>query len=244
MGSAAHTLFISDLHLHETRPEATDLMQRYLAGPARSADAVYVLGDLFEYWLGDDVSTPLSEQVAEALAQLRASGVPVFFVHGNRDFLLGAHYADLAGMQILGEETVVDLYGTPTLVLHGDQLCTDDVAYQKARATMRDPAWQAQFLARTPADRAALARDARRRSEEYKTGASEEIMDVNTAAVTDAFRRHDVRHMIHGHTHRPAIHDLTLDRRPAQRIVLGDWFEQGSVLRVDARARRLETLTF
>jgi UDP-2,3-diacylglucosamine hydrolase len=240
----AHTLFISDLHLDEARPEATRLLAQFLAGPALAAEAVYVLGDLFEYWLGDDVHTPLSGQVAEGFSALGKADVPCFFVHGNRDFLLGAPYAALAGLQLLAEETVVDLYGTPTLLMHGDQLCTDDVTYQRVRQQVRDPAWQAEFMKKTPAQRIVFAREARQQSEQHKQGVSEEIMDVNAAAVAAAFDRHGVKTMIHGHTHRPAIHEQDHHDGVRQRIVLGDWYTQGSVLRVSAGERELLQLPF
>jgi len=228
------TLFISDLHLDETRPAATQLFLELTRGEARQADALYILGDLFEYWLGDDVETPLSRQVAQALSDLSASGTPCFFIHGNRDFMLGEDYAASAGMQLLPEECVVSLYGQPVLLMHGDQLCTDDVGYQKIRAMVRTPEWQAALMQKTPAERIAFARDARKKSEDHKQGVSEMIMDVNDQAVAAAFRRHGVELMIHGHTHRPAQHELQVDGRGARRLVLGDWYEQGSLIRLGA----------
>lgn len=244
MAASPHSLFISDLHLDESRPRATRRFEELLAGPARQAQALYILGDLFEYWLGDDVFTPLARQVADALSGLSSAGVDCCFLHGNRDFLVGRAYAERCGMRLLPEQIVVDLHGQPTLLLHGDELCTDDRAYQQAREEVRDPAWQEAFLARSPADRVAFARDARRRSEAHKQGASEAIMDVNQAAVLAAFAHHGVSRMIHGHTHRPAIHDLQLPAGPGQRIVLGDWYEQGSMLRVSAGGVQLENLAF
>ncbi len=238
----AHSLFISDLHLDDSRPEITSLFLRFLEGAARQADALYILGDLFEYWLGDDVTTPLSEQVADGIAGLVADGVPCSFIQGNRDFLLGTAYASLCGMSLLADETVIDLHSRPTLLLHGDQLCTDDAVYQQVRQQVRDPAWKAAFMEKTPAERVAFARDARQQSAEYKQGVNEAIMDVNTKAVAQAFRRHGVNRMIHGHTHRPAIHQAMVDEQPAQRAVLGDWYTQGSVLRVSADQLELEEL--
>jgi UDP-2,3-diacylglucosamine hydrolase len=241
---SSHTLFISDLHLDDARPEATRLFEAFLAGEARQADALYILGDLFEYWLGDDVLNPLARQVADALAHLAEAGVPSHFIHGNRDFLIGQEYANHCGMQLLPGQVVVSLYGQPTLLLHGDELCTDDTAYQRAREQVRDPAWQKAFLARSPAERAAFARDARQRSEEHKQGVNESIMDVNQTAVLAAFARHGVSRMIHGHTHRPAVHALQLPGGPGQRIVLGDWYTQGSVLRVGTDELQLQKLEF
>ncbi len=226
------TLFISDLHLDDSRPQATRKLLGFLSGEAAAADALYILGDLFEYWLGDDVATPTSEAVAAALLALARKGVPCFFMHGNRDFLLGEDYARKAGLSLLDEEHVAELYGQPTLLMHGDSLCTDDVAYQQVRQQVRQAAWQAEFLARTPAERIEAAHDARARSAEHKAAAGMEIMDVNADSVAAAFARHGVDRLIHGHTHRPAIHDLRLAAGAAQRIVLGDWYMQGSVLRV------------
>ena len=236
------TLFISDLHLDDGRPESTDLFLRFLAEEAAGAEALYILGDLFEAWLGDDVSTPMSEQVADGLARLSENDVPCYFMHGNRDFLIADEYAELAGMSLLPEEYVVDLYGRPTLLLHGDSLCTDDVAYQQVRALVRTRQWCDEFLAKSPAERVAFARESRQQSEQHKKAASVEIMDVNDAAVADAFGRHGVSHMIHGHTHRPAVHAISLATGPAQRIVLGDWYTQGSVLRVTPSSAELDVL--
>jgi len=239
-----HTLFISDLHLDDCRPAATAALLAFLSGPARQADALYILGDLFEFWLGDDAPTQVGEQVAEALYALSVRGVPCRFIHGNRDFLIGPDYAGESGLDLLAEETVIDLYGRRTLLTHGDQYCTDDHAYQKVRRMLRDPAWQRKFLEKSPSERISFARDARSQSEQYKQGVSEDIMDVNPAAVAAAFKRHGVDRMIHGHTHRPAIHDLQLPQGPAQRVVLGDWYAQGSVLTADSTGLRLQSLAF
>lgn len=226
------TLFISDLHLDDRRPETTILLKSFLQREAGSADALYILGDLFEYWLGDDVPSACSIAVAEALAQLNAHGVKCYFMHGNRDFLLKQAYADTAGLTLLPEEHVADLYGEPVLLMHGDSLCTDDLSYLQFREMVRDPAWQQGFLAKTPAERLQVALQARDASAEHKDHVNMDIMDVNAGQVQAAFERHHVQRMIHGHTHRPAIHNLTIDGRPSQRIVLGDWYTQGSVLRV------------
>jgi len=236
------TLFISDLQLDDQRPQATLWLLDFLEREARHADALYILGDLFEYWLGDDAPTRTGRQVADALQRLHVTGVPAFFMHGNRDFLLGSDYARSASMQILPEEVVVDLYGVPTLLMHGDSLCTDDLAYQKFRAMVRDPAWQRAFLAKSPEERMAFAGQARAESDEHKQGVSMDIMDVNPTSVTRAFKRAGVEHMIHGHTHRPAIHEHPLGASTGQRVVLGDWYEQGSVLRVSADGFDLQTL--
>ena len=225
-------LLISDLHLDATRPRITALFERFLREQARRATALYILGDLFEAWVGDDDDSALPARIAVALADLRATGVPVYFMAGNRDFLLGAGYARRAGLTLLEDAVVHTLAGTPTLLLHGDTLCTDDAAYQAFRRQVRDPVWQHDFLARPLAARKDFAAQARAASRDHQQGAREALMDVNADAVAHALRVAGVSRMIHGHTHRPAIHDLMLDGAPAQRIVLGDWYEQGSLLRV------------
>ncbi len=227
------TLFISDLHLDEARPQIVDLFVDFLAGEARLADALYILGDLFESWIGDDDDAALPARVADALRTLRDSGVPIAFMHGNRDFLLGVDYAARAGMTLLPDPMVIgDLHGERTLLMHGDTLCTDDIEYQKFRVLVRNPEWQQQFLAKPLQERRAFAAQARGESRKHTSMAKAEIMDVNSAAVIAAMRGHDVHRLIHGHTHRPATHRFDLDGRTAERIVLGDWYEQSSVLRV------------
>jgi len=239
------TLFISDLHLDETRPDISAALQRLLAGEARSAQALYILGDLFEAWIGDDDPSALADEVALALRAVHDAGIPLFFVHGNRDFLLGAAYAQRCGMRLLDEASVVDLHGTPTLLMHGDTLCTSDVAYLKFRAQVRHPDWQAAFLSQPLEARRAFAAQARAHSRTHTQSAPMDIMDVTPDAVTEAFRVHGVTRLIHGHTHRPAIHPgEQVDGRACQRIVLGDWHRQGSVLRVDDTGVRLGTLPF
>ena len=237
------TLFISDLHLDAERPGVIDLFGAFLDGQARGADALYILGDLFEAWVGDDDPSHAGAFVAGKLRALSASGVPVYFIRGNRDFLLGEAYARRAGMRILPDPAVVVLHGEPTLILHGDLLCTDDTAYQQFRAQTRDPRWQAQFLAQPLQARLAFAAQARaasqaRHGELVAQGMAETIGDVAGGTVRAWFARHGLRRMIHGHTHRPAIHVAG----DATRIVLGDWYEQGSVLRVDAGGAALEAL--
>ena len=233
------TLFISDLHLDAVRPHIVRDFEGFCAGEARAADALYVLGDLFEAYVGDDDDARLNARVAAALRGVADAGVPIFWIAGNRDFLLGEVYARRCGITMLGDGTVVDVHGTPTLLLHGDVLCTDDAAYQAFRAQVRDPDWQAAFLARPLAERRAFATRARSASRAHTATTATAIMDVNQGAVEAALRGAGVTRMIHGHTHRPAFHDFALDGKPAQRIVLGDWYEQGSVLRVDGDAIEL-----
>ncbi|MGE4366099.1 UDP-2,3-diacylglucosamine diphosphatase [Thermomonas sp.] len=239
------TLFVSDLHLDPERPEITALFGRFLDDEARHADALYILGDLFEAWVGDDDPSDAGAFVADRLRALVVSGVPAYFIRGNRDFLLGEAYAARCGMTLLEDPTVVDLYGTPTLLLHGDLLCTDDTAYQQFRAQTRNPQWQAQFLAQPLAARLAFAAQARaasqaRYGELLAQGMAETIGDVAPATVQAFFERYGVRRMIHGHTHRPAIHHAGHGRT---RIVLGDWYTQGSVLRVSPDGCILAALT-
>ena len=241
------TLFISDLHLDAERPEITALFGRFIDEEARDANALYILGDLFEAWVGDDDPSDTGRFVAEKLAVLRATGVPVFFQRGNRDFLVRDDYAARAGVTILPDPAVVLLHGKPTLLMHGDLLCTDDVAYQQFRAQTRDPSWQAQFLAQPLAARLAFAQQARaasqaRQAELQGQGTMEAITDVSPSTVHATLARYGVDTLIHGHTHRPAVHEFDVEGRACRRIVLGDWYEQGSVLRVDADGARLSAL--
>jgi UDP-2,3-diacylglucosamine hydrolase len=197
---------------------------------------------LFEAYIGDDDDAALNARVATALRGVADAGVPVHFIAGNRDFLVGASYARRCGMNVLDDGAIVDLHGTPTLILHGDVLCTDDAAYLAFRRQVRDPAWQQAFLAQPLAARRAFAAQARDASRAHTSQTDMAIMDVNQAAVERALRGAGVTRIIHGHTHRPAIHDFTLDGKPAQRSVLGDWYEQGSVLRVDCSSAELTGL--
>lgn len=230
------TLFISDLHLDVERPQITALFLRFLEQEASSADGLYVLGDLFEAWVGDDDDAALARTVAEHLKHLADRGVPVRFIRGNRDFLLGHTYAKQAGFEILPDPCVVHLYDEPVLLLHGDLLCADDTGYLAMRRQVRDPAWQQALLNRSLDERRAFARQARVASASHQSAMALDIGDATTGAVEDTFRRFGVRRMIHGHTHRPAVHEVPLDGALHQRIVLGDWYEQGSVLRWRANA--------
>ena len=222
------TLFISDLHLSPRRPHITELFFDLLQGEAREAEALYILGDLFEYWIGDDAAEHLGyTPVIRQLRALSDTGIPVYFMRGNRDFLVGPRFASQTGCELLADPSVIDLYGERVLLMHGDFLCTDDTEHQKFRLTVDDPGWQRDFLAKPVEARMEMAQEAREHSREHKDNLTMEIMDVNDEAVRRAFEDHDVRLMIHGHTHRPAIHDGSASRR----IVLGDWYEQSSILR-------------
>ena len=204
---------------------------------------MYILGDLFEFWLGDDAPSKCSIEVAISLSRLADKRVPCYFMHGNRDFLLQEDYAKLAGMTLLPEEHVADLYGEPVLLMHGDSLCTDDVPYQQFRTLVRNPVWQQDFLSKSPQERLQVALQARDASAEHKDNTAMDIMDVNPGEVLAAFERHGVHRMIHGHTHRPAVHDFSINEKQMKRIVLGDWYEQGSVLQCDENGCQLEQLT-
>ncbi|MEW6330352.1 MAG: UDP-2,3-diacylglucosamine diphosphatase [Pseudomonadota bacterium] len=239
----ATTLFISDLHLCGARPAITALFLDFLRHRARGADALYVLGDLFEYWIGDEAAEqPEFRSMVQGLRELTAAGTPVFVMHGNRDFLMAQGFEKATGCRLLADPAKVDLYGTPTLLMHGDSLCTDDVEYMAFRAQVRDPAWQKQFLSMSVPERDRIVRDFREISKNSTASKKPEIMDVNQNAVEAIMREHGVQRLIHGHTHRPREHVFTLDGRPARRMVLGDWYEQGSVLRVDAQGWKLEGL--
>ena len=230
-----NSLFISDLHLAPERPRILEQFHAFLEGPARDAAALYVLGDLFEHWLGDDnFEDPLNRSVAEDFAKLAAGGTAVYFMHGNRDLLVGGEFAQRAAAKLLPDPTLLDLHGTRTLLMHGDTLCTDDVEYLKFRAYARDPRNQARFLGQPVAARRAEVEGLRLRNIDAKQGKSDEIMDVNAAAVEQVLREHGYPRLIHGHTHRPARHVHTVDGRACERWVLADWYENGSYLRCDA----------
>ena len=233
------TLFISDLHLQDRRPEVQQWLLAFLRGAASEAEALYILGDLFEYWIGDDALSPMAHELARETVRLDAAGIPCHFSHGNRDFLLGEEYANRAGLRLLPEEIVVDLYGQPTLLLHGDTLCTDDLEYQAFRQQSRDPAWQAAVLAQSVENRLRMAQEARDASMRHTGSAAMEIMDVNEGAVLAAFQRHGVKRMIHAHTHRLACHRHDLgDGAVGERIVLADWDRNGRSLQVPAHGAR------
>ncbi len=241
------TLFISDLHLHPSRPVISALFLDFLRFEAASAEALYILGDLFEAWVGDDEDGELARRVVSALHELQAAGVPVFLMRGNRDFLLGPRFAAETGVRLLPDPCVISLYGEPTLLMHGDLLCSDDISYMDFRLQVRNPGWQQQFLAQDLPARRAFAEQARMASEQHQSGLRAEgeletITDVSACTVEDTMARYGVSRLIHGHTHRPAIHALRSAGRSAHRIVLGDWYEQGSVLRVDRDGYELSVL--
>lgn len=226
------TLFIADLHLCTEEPAITAGFLRFLAGDARQADALYILGDLFEAWIGDDDPNPLHHQIAAAIKSLVDSGVPCFFIHGNRDFLLGKRFARESGMTLLPEEKMLDLYGRKVLIMHGDTLCTDDAGYQAFRAKVHQSWLQKLFLALPLFIRQRIAAKMRANSKAANSSKSLEIMDVNQQAVIAELENHQVQWLIHGHTHRPAVHELTANGQPAFRVVLGAWHSEGSMIKV------------
>jgi UDP-2,3-diacylglucosamine hydrolase len=233
-------LFISDLHLSQERPFTGELFLSFLNEQAGNVETLYILGDLFEAWLGDDLVLPEYKPYLEALRQLSDSGVYLYIMHGNRDFLIAHNFEELTGASLLPDPTTIDLYGHPTLLMHGDTLCTDDLAYQELRKMVRNPEWISQFLNKTPGERITFARELREKSREATTQKDKMIMDVNQLAVEETFRTHEVEWIIHGHTHRQAIHDLDIDGKQCKRMVLGDWYESGNLLRCDESGCRLE----
>jgi UDP-2,3-diacylglucosamine hydrolase len=236
-------LFISDLHIDDSRPAITEQFLSFLAAEARDAEALYILGDLFESWVGDDAADAAQSAAITGLHSLTSQGVPCFVMHGNRDFLLAGQFCRMSGAQLLPDPLIVTLYGEPVLVTHGDALCTDDRAYQRLRATVRDADWQRQFLALSIASRRALAGAARVGSQAHTAAVEYAITDVNADSVAMALRAAGTATLLHGHTHRPAIHPLQVDGRPCTRIVLGDWYDQGSLLRWDRNGPELVSLS-
>ena len=237
------TLFISDLHLCGARPAITGLFLDFLQRRARTARALYILGDLFEYWIGDEaVEQEEFRSIVRGLRALTESGTPVFVMHGNRDFLMAHGFEKASGGRLLKDPARIDLHGTSTLLMHGDSLCTDDVEYMAFRAQVRNSAWLKEFLGKSVAERDRIVHDFREISKNSTASKKPEIMDVNQKAVETVMREHRVLRLIHGHTHRPREHVFNLEGQAARRIVLGDWYEQGSVLSVDARGWTLENL--
>ena len=226
------TLMIADLHLSEDRPDITALFFDFLQTSASQAQVLYILGDLFEYWIGDDDPSPFIAQVAFELKKLANLGIKIYFIHGNRDFLLGKKFAKKSGMILLPEHHCIELYGQQVLIMHGDTLCTLDVEYQNFRQKSRKKWWQWTVLSLPLFVRRKIANDARQRSEMNGKSKSVEITDVTQFDVEQHMLSHQVRLLIHGHTHRPATHEFTLNGTIAKRIVLGDWYTQGSVLEI------------
>ncbi|HCM9474113.1 MULTISPECIES: UDP-2,3-diacylglucosamine diphosphatase [Enterobacter cloacae complex] len=238
------TLFIADLHLQTEEPAITAGFLRFLRGEAKSADALYILGDLFEAWIGDDDPNPLHREMAAAIHALVDSGVPCYFIHGNRDFLIGKRYARESGMTLLPEEQVLDLYGRKVLIMHGDTLCTDDTGYLAFRAKVHTPWIQKVFLALPLFIRNRIAARMRAGSKAANNSKSMTIMDVNPQAVVRVMEKHDVQWLIHGHTHRPDVHSLIANGQPAHRVVLGAWHTEGSMVKVTPEGVELIAFPF
>ena len=235
-------IFVSDVHLDANAPDASEQFFAFLRTQAANAEALYILGDLFEVWVGDDDPEPGKRRVVESLRKLTQSGVACFVIHGNRDFLLGRKFCDEAGVRLLQDPIVIELDGERVLVTHGDALCTDDHSYQELRSSVRTTDWQKKFLALPFAVRDGFANQARKGSKAHTARVAPKIQDVNAAAVETAFRAARVRRMIHGHTHRPSVHDTVVDGEAAQRIVLGAWYEEGSYLVYENGKYDLRTL--
>jgi UDP-2,3-diacylglucosamine hydrolase len=236
------TLFISDLHIDASRPAIIGQFLSFLEAEAKKAEALYILGDLFESWIGDDAPDAAQSAAIAGLRALTLSGVPCFVMHGNRDFLLSTQFCRMSGAHLLPDPAIVTLYGEAVLVMHGDALCTDDRAYQRLRATVRDADWQRQFLDLSIEARRALAGAARAGSQAHTAAMENVITDVNPDSVARALRVAGTATLLHGHTHRPAIHALEVDGKPRTRIVLGDWYHQGSVLRWNQDGPELNSL--
>ncbi len=236
------TLFISDLHLESARPDIAAQFLEFLHEEAVSADALYILGDLFESWVGDDDPDEHYASIKQALRELAKGGTPVFFMHGNRDFMIGTRFADETSVTLLPDPYLLKIEGMRVLLSHGDAMCTDDIEYQQIRQMTRNPAWQAMMLQKPLVERLAIARQARAASMQRGATMSLEISDVNQSAVEALMNQHAVSLLLHGHTHRPAVHEFSIDGQAATRIVLGDWYEQGSVVRWDRHGPRLEVL--
>jgi len=236
------TLFISDLHLEGDRPEIGEQFLDFLDEEAADAEALYILGDFFEYWVGDDDPDEYYASIKRSLRAFTDSGVPVYFMHGNRDFMIGEQFAAETGVTILPDPSPTAFYGKSVLLSHGDALCTDDTEYQQVRAMTRNPEWQAMMLEKPLEERIAIAKQARLQSQDRNKTLSESIMDVNPDAVRQIIAEYDVEILLHGHTHRPGIHGVDVDDRFAKRVVLGDWYDQGSVVRWDEDGLELSAI--
>ena len=238
------TLFIADLHLQTEEPAITAGFLHFLQDEARTAHALYILGDLFEAWIGDDDPNPLHREMAAAIKALVDSGVPCYFIHGNRDFLIGKRFARESGITLLPEEKVLELYGRNVLIMHGDTLCTDDTGYLAFRAKVHTPWIQTLFLALPLFIRSRIAAKMRAGSKSANSSKSMTIMDVNAQAVVEVMEKHHVQWLIHGHTHRPDVHQLTANGEPAHRVVLGAWHSEGSMVKVTPEGVELISFPF
>ena len=229
---SALTYFIADLHLAQNRPDITACFLAFLKNEAPKAQVLYILGDLFEYWIGDDDDSLFILDISQAIKALSALGCKIYFIHGNRDFLLGKRFAKQSGMQLLPEVTLIDLYGKPVIIMHGDTLCTRDVSYQAFRKKSRSWWWQTMIKSLPLFVRRKIANNYRDQSATATAMKSQDIMDVTPSEVVQCLEQYQSQILIHGHTHRPAIHEIIANKNAAKRIVLGDWYEQGAWLKV------------
>ena len=234
--------FISDLHISETQPEIANQFIDFLENQAQNSDALYILGDLFEYWIGDDDPNPYYEKIVSSLYDFTASGIPTYFIHGNRDFLIGEIFAKKTGVKILKDPSIIKINGEKIMISHGDIFCTDDYEYQNTRKITRNPEWQKQMLEKTIIERKKFAQISREKSRDHTKFLDETITDVNQDEIRKAFETCNVTKLIHGHTHKPAIHDMLINNISHQRFVLGDWYEQGSILNWNKSGPKLITL--
>ncbi len=236
------TVFVSDVHLDPRRADISAQFLTFLQSLPAKTERLFIVGDLFEAWIGDDAPDKLAQQVIESLAAVTNKGIAGFFTHGNRDFLIGEHFAAQTGFRLLGEAELIDCYGQQILLMHGDSLCTDDIEYQKLRMMVRNPQWQTQILSQSVEQRIALAQQMRTASAEQMSTKAEHIMDVNQSAVDHILDEMNTDILLHGHTHRPNIHRYQYDGRERTRLVLGDWYEQGSVIYWSAQGYELKQL--
>ena len=236
------TLFVSDLHLEAERPDIGNQFIEFLKTDAMEADDLYILGDLFEAWVGDDDPNSHYANIKRAIRKVVDKGIPVYFMHGNRDFMIGRQFANETGVEILKDPYPITMYGQKAVLSHGDEMCTDDVQYQRIRVMTRNPDWQASMLAKPLKERLLIAEEARRQSLEQTLNLSMQIMDVSQEAVEKVIRKYGADVLVHGHTHRPDVHTIDLGNRKAKRIVLGDWYTQGSVLRWNLSGPKLQAM--
>jgi len=236
------TFFISDIHISEQYPEIGEQLIDFLENQAQQSDALYILGDLFEYWLGDDDTNHEYKKIKSTLKLYTDKKIPTYLMHGNRDFLIGETFANETGITILPDPSIIDLYGEKILISHGDIFCTDDIEYQLSRESTRNPNWQKMILGKSLKERKKLAYEARKKSSKHTRQTKKILMDVNQNEINETFKKYGLNQIIHGHTHKPAIHNSMINGELYKRIVLGDWYDQGSVLKWDQSGPELVTL--
>ena len=234
--------FISDLHISESQPEIANQFIDFLDNCAQNSDALYILGDLFEYWIGDDNPDPYYKDIILCLNKYITNGIPTYFIHGNRDFLIGEKFSKDTGIKILKDPSIIKINEERVLISHGDIFCTDDHEYQATRRVTRDPEWQKMMLKKSIREREDFALKVREKSKQSTKYLDENITDVNKKEINETFKNNNLAKIIHGHTHKPGIHNMLLDNTPHQRIVLGDWYEQGSILQWEKSGPNLITL--